>query len=130
MIIDDDPVCRALPHDDDIDAADYAAMIVKKINIRPPQTLGNKDRALVGPQDQVDNFRICNGNLSKRTLTMNCRGVPLGKHNWLFGRLFNRQRRDLIAEAFRRPQREKQQKTTQHILIAQFVAGDRPATVA
>ena len=41
MIIDDDPVCRALPDDDDIDAADYAAMIVKKINIRPPQTLGN-----------------------------------------------------------------------------------------
>ena len=40
MIIDDDPVCRALPHDDDIDAADYAAMIVKKMNIRPPQTLG------------------------------------------------------------------------------------------
>ena len=114
MIIDDDPVCRALPHDDDIDAADYAAMIVKKINIRPPQTLGYKDRALVGPQDQVDNFRICNGNLSKRTLTMNCRGVPLGKDNWLFGRLFNRQRRDLIGEASRR-RKEKSRKRQRSI---------------
>ena len=102
MIIDDDPVRRALPDDDDIDAADYAAMIVKKIDIRPPQMLGNKDRALVGPQDEIDNFGICNGNLSKRPLTMNCRRVSLGKDNWLFGRLFNRQRRDLIGEASRR----------------------------
>ena len=35
MIIDDDPVCRALADDDDIHAADYAAKLVKKIDIRP-----------------------------------------------------------------------------------------------
>ena len=72
MIIDNDPVRRALPNDDNFHAADYAPLLVKKINIRPPETLGNKDCALVGPQDQIDNFGIGDGNLAKRTIAMNC----------------------------------------------------------
>ena len=50
MIIDDDPVGRALPDDHDIEAANHGAAIVNKINISPPQMLRNKDRALVGLQ--------------------------------------------------------------------------------
>ena len=73
MIIDDDPVSRALLDDHDIEATDHGATIVNKINIRPPQMLQNEDRAFVGPQHQVDDFRICNGDLPKRPLTMNCR---------------------------------------------------------
>ena len=89
MIIDDDAVCRALADDDDIHAADDAAKLVKKIDIRPSETLWNKDCAPVGAQDQVDNIGICNGNLSKRALAMNCGRVSLGKNKWLFRRLLD-----------------------------------------
>jgi hypothetical protein len=100
VIIDDDAVRCALPNDNNIHAADYGSVVVKKINIGPSQMLGNEDRALVGPQDQVDNFRIGDGNLSKWTLAMNCCREPLGKHNRLLRWLLDRERHGLIAEAF------------------------------
>jgi len=84
MIIDNDPIRCTLPNDDNFHAADYVSMIVKKINIRPSNTARNKDCAFVGPQDQVDDFRIGDGYLSKWTLAMDCCREPLRKHHRLF----------------------------------------------
>ena len=78
--------------DGDIHAADQASVIVKKINIRPSETLWDKDCALVGPQDQIDNVWIGDGDLSERTLAMNGRREPLGKHNRLFRGALDRER--------------------------------------
>jgi len=71
VIIDNDPIRCTLPNDNNIHAADYASIVVNKIDIRPSQMLGNKDYALVGSQDQVDNFRIGDGNLAKWTVAVN-----------------------------------------------------------
>ena len=57
-IIDYDPTICALPDDPDIHAADQASVIVKKIDVRPSETLRDKDGALVGAQDQSDDFWI------------------------------------------------------------------------
>ena len=72
-------------------------MVVQKINVRPAETLRDKDRAFVRAQDQVDNIGIGDGIFPKWTVAMNCRREPLCKHNWLFGRLIDR---ELAAEAF------------------------------
>lgn len=97
MIVDDHPIGRALPDDNNIHAADYASIVVEKVNIRSPKTHGNKHSALVASQDQVDNFGIGDGNFSKWTIAMNCCREPLCKHNRLFGRLIDR---ELTTEAF------------------------------
>ena len=49
-IIDYDPTICALPDDPDIHAADQASVIVKKIDVRPSETLRDKD--------QIDDFWI------------------------------------------------------------------------
>ncbi len=69
-IINYDPTIYALPDDPDIHAADQASVIVKKIDVRPAETLRDKDCALVGAQDQIDDVWIGYGDLSERTLAM------------------------------------------------------------
>jgi hypothetical protein len=75
-IIDHDPIRRALLGDDDIHAADDAAVVVEEIDIRPSEMLGNQDDALVGPQDEVDDFGIGDRDPSKRTLAMDVVEIP------------------------------------------------------
>ena len=72
-IIDYDSIGYALSNDPDIHAADQPSVVVKKINIRPSETLRDKDCALVGPQDQIDDVWIGYGDLSEWTLAMNRR---------------------------------------------------------
>jgi len=57
-IIDYDPTIYALPDDPDIHAADQASVIVKKIDVRPSETLWDKDGALVGAQDQINDVWV------------------------------------------------------------------------
>ena len=72
-IVDDDPIADALSDDPDIHAADQASVVVQKINVGPAGTLRDKDCALVGAQDHIDDVRVGDGDLSKRALAMNGR---------------------------------------------------------
>jgi len=72
-IVDDDPIRDALSNDPDIHASDQASMVVQKINVRPAETLRDKDRAFVGAYDQIDDVWIGYGDLSERALTVNGR---------------------------------------------------------
>ena len=76
-IIDDDPVVYALSDDPDVHASHQASVFVEKINVRPAETLGDKNCALVRAQDQIDDVRIGDGDLAERTLAMNRRREPL-----------------------------------------------------
>jgi hypothetical protein len=67
-IINDNSICYALSDDGDIHTADQTPMIVKKIDIRPPKTLWDKDGALIRLQDEIDNIWIGDGDLSEWTL--------------------------------------------------------------
>ena len=72
-IIDYDPIIYALSDDPDVHASDQASVVVQKINVRPAETLRDKDRALVRAQDHVDNVWIGYGDLSERALAMDGR---------------------------------------------------------
>ena len=48
-------------------------MVVQKIDVRPAETLRDKDRAFVRAQDQVDDVWIGYGDLSERALTVDGR---------------------------------------------------------
>ena len=72
-IIDDNPIGYALSDDPDVHAFDQASVLVEKINVRPTETLGDKDRAFVRAYDQIDDVWIGYGDLSERTLAVNGR---------------------------------------------------------
>ena len=72
-IIDDDPIGDALSDDSDVHASDQASVVVEKINVRPAETLGDKDRAFVRAYDQIDDVWIGYGDLSERALAVNGR---------------------------------------------------------
>ena len=109
-IIDHHPIGNALSDDSDVHASDQASVVVQKINVRPAETLGDKDRALVRAQDHVDNVRIGYGDLSERALTMDGRREPLGEHHRLFGGALDGERRSLIREARGRREQETRKK--------------------
>src|SRR5271154_1983194 len=94
VVIDHDAIGYALLSNEDIHAADDASLVVKKINIRPPEMFGDQHHALVGLQDHVDDFRVGDGNLSKRALAVNCCRHALGKHDRLLRRLLDREGRE------------------------------------
>ena len=48
-------------------------MVVEKINVRPAETLGDKDRAFIGAYDQIDDVWIGYGDLSERALAVDGR---------------------------------------------------------
>ena len=106
-IIDHDTIGYSLSNDGDIHASDQASMVIKKINVRSSQTLRDKDHALVGPQDYIDNFRIGYGDLSERTLAMNRRREPLGQLHGLFRWALDREWSQLIGEAVRREKKTR-----------------------
>ena len=72
-IIDHDSIGYALSDDPDVHASDQASVVVEKINVRPAETLGDKDRAFVRAYDQIDDVWIGYGDLSERALTMDGR---------------------------------------------------------
>src|SRR4029077_18249333 len=106
-IIDDDPIIYALSDDPDVHASDQASLLVQETNVRPAETLGDKDRAFVRAYDQIDDVWIGYGDLSQRARTVNGRCEPLGEHHRLFRGSLDRERRSLIREACRR----REQKT-------------------
>ena len=106
-IIDHHSIRYALSNHNNRHAADQASVIVKKINVRPSETLRDKDCALVGPQDYIDNFWIGYGDLSERTLAMNRRREPLGQLHDLFRWALDREWSQLIGEAVRREKKTR-----------------------
>ena len=80
-------------------------MVIKKINVRSSETLRDKDYAFVGPQDH--NLWIGYGDLSERTLAMNCRREPLGQLHPLFRWMLDREWSELIGEAMRRQKKTR-----------------------
>ncbi len=76
-IVNHDAILRALPDDSHVHASDQRSVVVKKIDVRPSGTLRDQDGALVGPQDEIDDFRIGYGDLSEWALAMNCRREAL-----------------------------------------------------
>ena len=72
-IIDDDPIGYALSDDPDVHASDQASVVVQKINVRPAETLGDKDCAFIRAYDQIDDVWIGYGDLSERSLAVNGR---------------------------------------------------------
>jgi hypothetical protein len=77
------------------------------VNVRPSETLRDKDGALVGPQDYIDNFWLGYGDLSERTLAMNRRREPLGQLHPLFRWMLDREWSELIGEAMRREKKTR-----------------------
>jgi hypothetical protein len=106
-IIDHHSIGYALSNDDNLHAAEQASVIVKKINVRPSETLRDKDGALVGPQDYIDNFWLGYGDLSERTLAMNRRREPLGQLHRLFRWALDREWSELIGQATRREKKTR-----------------------
>ena len=51
LIIDHNTIGYGLSNDGDIHASDQASVVIKKINVRPSETLWDKCYAFVGPQD-------------------------------------------------------------------------------
>jgi hypothetical protein len=109
-IIDHHSIRYPLSNDDNRHAADQASVIVKKINVRPSETLRDKNCALVGPQDYIDNFWIGYGDLSERTLAMNRRRESLGQLHRLSRWALDREWSELIREAIRREKKKKTRK--------------------
>ena len=108
MIIDDRSIGYALSNDGDIHATDQISMVVEKINVRPSEALRDKDRALVGAQDQIDNLGIGYGDLSEGALAINRRREPLGQLHPLFRWALHREWSELIGRASgRRGQKNK-----------------------
>jgi hypothetical protein len=110
VIINHDSIRGGLPSDDNIDTADHASVVVEKVDIRLSKTPGDKDRAFIGPQDQVDNVRIGYRDFSKRTLAMNRCREPLGQDDRLLRRALDRERQQLFGQAFRRREKKKHKK--------------------
>ena len=106
-IIDHDTIGYSLSNDGDVHASDQASVVIKKINVRSSETLRDKDYAFVGPQDQIDNLWIGYGDLSERTLAMNCRREPLGQLHPLFRWALDREWSELIGEAMRREKKNR-----------------------
>jgi hypothetical protein len=98
-IINNNAIRYALAEHGDIHAADQISVFVEKINVRPSGALRDKDRALVGPQNQIDDLWIGYGDLSERTLAMNRRREPLSELHPLFRRALHRKWSELIGQA-------------------------------
>lgn len=109
-IINDNAIRCALSDDGDIHAADQISVVVEKINVRPSGALRDKNCALVGPQNEVDNLWIGYGDLSERTLAMNRRREPLGELHPLFRRMLNREWSELIGQATGRSRQKTRNK--------------------
>jgi len=72
-IVDNHAIAYGLSDDPDIQAAHQTSVVVKEINVRPSQTLRDKDSGLVAAEDKIYDIRIGYRDLGKGTLAVNCR---------------------------------------------------------